>query len=194
METPWTVLIDGEILSVEKISCLEFQTDEILDKIKKKTTKFLQRESKRKLNLFSTELFGEEFLENRVINHSVRFIDPLIGFGVFAEEKIPALSFVGEYLGIVRKRDKSQEIENPYIFRYLRCGLFTPLVIDAQQKGNFTRYINHSEYPNLSSRWIVVDGVYHIVFIANRCIEKGEQLTYNYGFGYWYNRAKPLEL
>jgi SET domain-containing protein len=65
-------------------------------------------------------------------------------------------------------------------------------VIDAEEKGNFTRFINHSDEPNLTSRWIVVDGIYHVILFANQLIPKGTQLTYDYGPNYWSQRPGPL--
>ena len=194
MENPWIVLENGEKKTVECINELVFRFDIYKDKIIKKTSNLLKKENNRKMNRFSTELLGEDFFNNKRIDHSIRFIDHLVGFGVFAEQKIPAFSFIGEYVGEIRKKNKKEDSDNLYVFRYLRVGLFEPLVIDAKYKGNFTRFINHSIRPNLSAKWIVQDGVYHIILVANRAIDKGEQLTYDYGIGYWRRRAKPLEL
>ncbi len=194
MENPWIVVKDGVEKPVLKLDDLEYADPSYPDLIRRKTTSFLRGGSKRKMNLFSCAMFAREFDQKAVKKVSIQYIDSLIGFGVFADERIPALQYVGEYVGVVRKNDKSLDRDNSYIFRYLKVGLFSHLVIDAEEKGNFTRFINHSDEPNLTSRWVVVDGIYHIILFSNRLIDKGAQLTYNYGPGYWSRRAKPLKL
>jgi SET domain-containing protein len=66
-------------------------------------------------------------------------------------------------------------------------------VIDAT-KGNLTRFINHSIHPNLKPIHVFYEGFYHLIFLALRRIEKGTQLSYDYGKNYWYIREKPVEL
>ena len=63
-----------------------------------------------------------------------------------------------------------------------------------KKKGNFTRFLNHSFKPNVSSRGMVIDNLYHVIFFANKKIEKDEQLTYDYGPTYWNTRPYPQEL
>ena len=63
-------------------------------------------------------------------------------------------------------------------------------IIDATFYGNKARYINHSCDPNLKSDKLVVNGETHIIFMANRHIESGEELTFDYQFDY---EAEKLE-
>lgn len=193
MEDAWTVLKDHHKLHVAKIDSLVYESGDLIEKIFKKTKRLLFWKFKRQLNLFSSELILDQFLEKKIPNIAIEYIDSLVGYGVFAQEKIPAFAFLGEYVGLVRKRTPKIDSNNDYIFRYLTVGFFQSLIIDAETMGNFTRFINHSSNPNLSSRFIVHEGQYHIVFITNRRIEKGEQLTYDYGPTYWSGRASPLE-
>ncbi len=121
-------------------------------------------------------------------------VNPLVGYGVFAKKFIPYLSYIGEYAGELRARRGRKDRENDYVFGYM-VGMFgTPWVIDASEKGNFTRFLNHSFDPNISSRGIVVDEIYHVIFFANKSIAIGEQLTYDYGPTYWNRRPYPQEL
>jgi SET domain-containing protein len=64
-------------------------------------------------------------------------------------------------------------------------------VIDATQ-GNLTRFINHSRDPNLQPIHVFYDGFYHLIFIALRKIQQGEELSYDYGQSYWYLRDPPV--
>lgn len=121
-------------------------------------------------------------------------VNALVGFGAYAKKNISYLSYVGEYAGEVRKRRRRTDKQNPYIFGYMVGYFGTPWVIDSKDKGNFTRFINHSFTPNVNSRGIVVDGIYHVIFFANRNIAAGEQLTYDYGPAYWVNKPYPQQI
>ncbi|CAK5115157.1 unnamed protein product [Meloidogyne enterolobii] len=78
------------------------------------------------------------------------------GFGVFAQEKIPAGHFVVEYVGeLVSKEEAegrltSQQHHN-YLFtiREFIGGECRYTFIDGRYKGNISRFINHSCEPNL---------------------------------------------
>ena len=61
-------------------------------------------------------------------------------------------------------------------------------ILDAGRKGNETRFVNHSCEPNcVVEKWHVPqDSESRIVLVANRKINAGEELTYDYnleGFG-----------
>lgn len=126
---------------------------------------------------------------------SIRRIDESIGHGLFAEQMIHSGDYVGEYTGIVRKNDRRYfEPLNNYCYEYpVPDEIGRSYVIDATQ-GNLTRFINHSSDPNLKPVHIFYQGFYHLVFLAIRFIEKGEQLTFDYGQNYWNIRSPPLEL
>lgn len=124
---------------------------------------------------------------------SVRWLNDQVGYGLFAEEEIAKGNYVGEYTGIVRRNDRRYfEPLNNYCYEYpVEDEIGRSFVIDATQ-GNLTRFINHSRKPNLNPIHIYYDGYYHLIFIALCPIQKGEQLSYNYGENYWYLREKPV--
>ena len=122
---------------------------------------------------------------------SLRWIDDRIGWGVFAERDFQALEFITEYSGLVRKRTK-QDCKNAYCFEYpIKAGKISPYVIDAQDMGGISRYVNHSEEPNLTSLSVHLEGFNHIILYSIKPIPKGTQLCYDYGPGYWRARPKP---
>ena len=126
---------------------------------------------------------------------SIRRVSDEVGYGLFAEEVIESGSYVGEYTGIVRKNDVRRYLEplNNYCYEYpVPDSLGRSFVIDATQ-GNLTRFINHSFTPNLRPVHVYHGGFYHLIFLAIKRIELGNQLFYDYGKNYWYLRGVPKE-
>jgi len=126
---------------------------------------------------------------------SIRFLSPAIGYGLFAEEAIAAGAYVGEYTGIVRQNDRTHfEPLNNYCYEYpIPDEIGRSYVIDAT-KGHLTRFINHSFTPNLKPIHVFYDGYFHLIFLTLVPIEKGTQLTFNYGRNYWNLREPPAAL
>lgn len=144
--------------------------------------------------LWLGKYFKEELLKPVVPNVQVRWIDPIIGWGVFALKNFRKMEFIAEYTGIVRKRRKADE-KNAYCFEYLLAsGVRSPYTIDALDQGGISRYLNHSPKANLASALATLNGMSHIIFYTKEPIAKGAQLCYDYGPDYWAKRAAPLVL
>ena len=126
---------------------------------------------------------------------SIRFINKRIGYGVFAEQFFKTGCYVGEYTGVVRENVRVYFVPlNNYCYEYpIADRIGRHFVIDAT-KGNFTRFINHSNKPNLKPAYAFIDGFYHLILLSLRDIQKGEQISYEYGARYWYIRSPPEEL
>lgn len=125
----------------------------------------------------------------------IKWINPVLGYGLFAAADLLERSFVAEYTGMIRQIDKKNPDLNEYCFQYpTKLGSSKYFVIDALDEGNITRFINHSDQPNLQPLWIVNRGVLHLIFIANRFIPKGTELTFDYGPDYWVRRERKLLL
>jgi len=141
------------------------------------------------------EKFARQIQAGELPVVSVRFVNDQVGYGLFAEEEIVEGFFVGEYTGLVRENNRRYfEPLNHYCYEYpVTDAMGRSFVIDATQ-GNLTRFINHSFKPNLKPRYAFLDGFYHCIFIAQRTIAKGTQLTYDYGQSYWYVRSPPQPL
>jgi hypothetical protein len=121
----------------------------------------------------------------------VKWINPVLGYGLFAAVDLPEKSFIGEYTGIVRRIDRAHPNLNAYCFHYpTRFWSLKYFVIDSLHEGNLLRFINHSDQANLQPLWLVNRGVLHLIFIANCAITKGTELTFNYGGDYWIRRKK----
>jgi SET domain-containing protein len=180
--------------SFQYIDALDFISSDLLSKIQKRCEKKLKYRRHASNNRWTVALLGEEIAQKKEALVEIKKVHPLVGSGVFAKERIPPLSMVGEYVGLVRKREPKKDRDNPYVFRYMIGPHEASYVIDAQNKGNFTRFINHSYEPNLISKWAIFEGIGRIVFCARRTIWPGEQLTVDYGPYYWRRRPHPLDL
>jgi hypothetical protein len=141
-----------------------------------------------------------ETCENRLlqkgIKHklSINFISKTKGFGVFANENIKEGAFICEYIGqIVNKETAMTKInlnmikKKPnYVLQirehYEKMTIST--FIDAEEKGNISRFLNHSCEPNLQFDIIRVNHfIPHVGFYAKRDIKQGEELTFCYSDG-----------
>ena len=176
------------------VSELKFDSAQNLKLVLERSEKILLNENIKRKNLWIDSLYGSPFLFKRLPQVYIKWINPLVGYGLFAKEDIPQYSLVGEYTGVVRRRNKKLDFYNDYIFGYVIADQETPFVIDAFEQGNHTRFINHSLDPNLYSTWLIHKGVCHILLVTKFYIKKGEQITLDYGVGFWKKRIDPLIL
>ncbi len=183
-----------EFFDVEYLDRLEFESIDILNKVAKKCQKRLEDKDYYAMNRWTRALYEKEVPKRENQRVAIKWINPFLNYGIFAATDIPELTYIGEYTGVVKKRDRRKNRYNNYAFRYVTGPKETPYMIDAQKKGNFTRFINHSDEPNLTSRWIISGGVTHIIFFSHQFIPKDTQLTYDYGEYYWRSRMSPTLL
>ena len=107
------------------------------------------------------------------------------GRGLFVMEDAQDGEFLIEYVGEVISHILADEREKRYQARGIGCYMFSlndDYIIDATEKGNRSRFINHSCEPNCETRIEVIDGMPRIVIYAKHAIKQGEELTYDYHF------------
>lgn len=140
------------------------------------------------------QLHKQKILTPQIPSIAICWLNASIGYGVFATQNIPAWSFVGEYTGILRRRKILFSSINDYCFRYpVTIWPFKYFTIDSEKHGNFTRFINHSDQPNVESLGVFCDGLYRVIVRTTRTISQGEELCYHYGPLYWKHRQKRDE-
>lgn len=106
-----------------------------------------------------------------------------VGLGLFALNTIEGGTFLGEYTGVVRRRQA--EGDNS-IYGYALPVIEPDLVVCAARYGNLCRLMNHSDEAwNAELLAVHHEGLPHVVCRAVRDIRPGEQVLINYGSAYW---------
>ncbi len=163
-----------------------FESEKILDEVLEQARKAKEQDLIPPEKIWMGIYFDTEIQTGLNPRLSVRHINEEIGFGVFAEQKIPSCSFVGEYTGVVKERRKKLLKDKIYCVRYAswQAGR-RQFILDAEQYGNHTRFINHSAEPNLALHSVYWRGLPRMVFISLKEIPEGTQLSFDYGRSFW---------
>uniref|UniRef100_A0A0D9XGM5 Histone-lysine N-methyltransferase n=1 Tax=Leersia perrieri TaxID=77586 RepID=A0A0D9XGM5_9ORYZ len=136
---------------------------------------------------------GQEYVHYKQLKgwkHLVVYKSGIHGLGLYTSEFIPRGSSVVEYVGeIVRQRvaDKREiEYQSGKRQQYKSACYFFKIdkehIIDATRKGGIARFINHSCQPNCVAKIISVRNTKKVIFFAERHINPGEEITYDYHF------------
>jgi euchromatic histone-lysine N-methyltransferase len=133
---------------------------------------------------------------NRVSQYGIKFKLQIFktkkkGWGVRSHNRIPAGSFVCEYLGeIIDDEQAVKMIDNDqYLFNLgndLNGDVYGNYTINADHYGNVARFINHSCSPNLFCQRVLYDHddgrIPHMMLFAAIDIPKMQELTLDYHY------------
>lgn len=176
---------------VRYLHSLEFANWRVEHYLRKRCAQAYKKGLIEDLTLWLGKLHKREVQEGADIDVTIKWIDERMGYGLFTNCNLPAWHYVGEYAGLLRRRGLFKRDVNDYCFQYPREWISTKaFTIDSEEQGNYTRFINHSDKPNIESRSFFHDGVFHIAFRTIEEIQADQELTYDYGEIYWDNRKK----
>ncbi|NGX56997.1 MAG: hypothetical protein K1060chlam5_01253 [Candidatus Anoxychlamydiales bacterium] len=180
-----------DFLEIEYITNLKFEKFSYFENIKKRCANAAKEGYISKEILWHGIFYEKEISTNTHLDLLIKWINPIKEYGLFASNDLKKRTFIGEYLGLVRKYNKKIDDKNAYCFEYNIGYKKTPYTIDAREKGSLIRFVNHSDKPNISPLAVLHNGIIHIIFRTNRDVKKNEELTYDYGPNYWSRREKP---
>lgn len=106
-----------------------------------------------------------------------------MGHGLFATASIQRGDFILEYTGKRVPTPRADSMTTRYLFEIDR-----EWTIDGESRSNIARYVNHSCEPNCEAD--IRDG--RILIYASRDIERGEELTIDYGDEYFDEFIRPV--
>lgn len=111
------------------------------------------------------------------------------GWGVKTLTGIKSGTFIIEYVGeIVSDAANKKTLQKSEYCLYLEAGL----IIDAQNMGNISRFLNHSCQPNCEIQKWIVNGLPRMAIFANRDISAEEELSFDYNF-HSYNVGQEMK-
>ncbi|XP_008334002.1 lysine methyltransferase 5Ab isoform X2 [Cynoglossus semilaevis] len=111
------------------------------------------------------------------------------GRGVFALKSFSKGEFVVEYHGNllelaeakVREAEYAQDPSTGCYMYYFQYQSRTYCVDATKETSRLGRLVNHSKSGNCQTRLHPIDGSPHLILVASRDIEAGEELLYDYG-------------
>jgi hypothetical protein len=120
------------------------------------------------------------FIHPNISVRHVGLVDGIdVGCGLFADEDLPADTFVGEYVGIVHATSGATQFDDSvqatggeridrlaYTCQFPSCD--NGLGINAAEYGNIIRFANHSVTPNAMLKYICgVGGMMHVICVSS---------------------------
>lgn len=137
--------------------------------------------------------FGKRVHDSYLVDCYVKFIDDELGYGLFANRFIKSGELIGEYTGIISDSAKVKDHSWSWAYPkdiYKIASDLPSISLDAHYDGNALRFANHSDNPNTTMERIFLDGMARTLYVANKDIDKDQQILVSYGQNYWKNRKK----
>ncbi|KAK7383482.1 hypothetical protein VNO78_29161 [Psophocarpus tetragonolobus] len=98
------------------------------------------------------------------------------------------VEYIGEIVGLRVADKREREYQSGRKLQYKSACYFFRIdkehIIDATRKGGIARFVNHSCLPNCVAKVITVRHEKKVIFLAERDIFPGEEITYDYHFNH----------
>lgn len=130
--------------------------------------------------------YRRQLAAGKAVPGRVAPVSDRVGQGLFATAALEKWDLIGEYAGSLTVGWADGPF-NPYLLRY---PFESAYAIDARERGNETRFINHSSArPNVRRVFLFEGGLPRAVFVAAKAVAKGRQLLLDYGRRYRFDGA-----
>lgn len=130
--------------------------------------------------------FVDKIKQNFIAPVAIKLVNQHVGYGVFAKTDIPKGSFIGEFTGEFKRAEECATS----VYFVNCCIPYTrnDYVIDASFVGNEMRFINDGKDNSNCCGWDILgdDLMTHIIILADKNIQSGQQLTMPYHNDYWH--------
>ncbi|GAU95023.1 hypothetical protein RvY_06712 [Ramazzottius varieornatus] len=115
------------------------------------------------------------------------------GWGVRSREVIREGEYIGEYVGMLKRDVPSDVTGGDYVHGLGEKLAGHRVAVDAEQQGNYTRFINHSCDPNVFVAKVAyettIPGLLHLCLFALKEIKAYEEILIDYGYDFWVAKA-----
>ncbi|PKA62451.1 Histone-lysine N-methyltransferase ATX2 [Apostasia shenzhenica] len=137
----------------------------------------------------------KEYIRYKLIKgwkHLLVYKSGIHALGLYTSQFFAQGAMVVEYVGEVVGLRVADKRETEYQSgRQLQCKsacyffrIDTEHIIDATRKGGIARFVNHSCQPNCVAKIISIRNDKKVIFLAERDIYPGEEITYDYHFNH----------
>ncbi|MBI2344762.1 SET domain-containing protein-lysine N-methyltransferase [Candidatus Dependentiae bacterium] len=167
-----------------------------VDMVPAQNSEYFQNNQDRIVSLSSQ--YKKDVINKTLAPMYLKFVSPVIGYGIFAAAPIKKDDFIGVYTGRLRnlhwdKPDFHEDVDYAWYYT-ISDKKNNYMIIDGKYEGNDLRFINHADNPNTKRIDIIVENLFYVCYIACRDIAINEELTVSYGNGYWTSRGITPEI
>ena len=92
------------------------------------------------------------------------------------------IEYVGEVIDLSEFKNRCEKYSEENNEHFYFMALQNDIFIDATNKGNISRFFNHSCDPNCETQKWTVNGELRIGFFTRRPVKANEELTFDYQF------------
>lgn len=145
-----------------------------------------------------SQRYQQDVIKQKLAPMYLKFVSPIVGYGIFAAVPIKEGDFIGVYAGKLRnlhwnEPDFKEDVDYAWYYT-IQNNKNEYMIVDGKYEGNELRFINHANDPNTKRIDIIVENRFYVCYIACKDIKQDEELTVSYGNGYWDSRGIKPEI
>ncbi|KAI8892898.1 hypothetical protein BC833DRAFT_625378 [Globomyces pollinis-pini] len=145
------------------------------------------------------DFFSQESHEEFQREHlGVKWSNLETGFGLYAKKDIPMNTILGFFTGVMQmdidNTDYTWEVYKSQVTLPNGYTRFMDVGIDGRKVGNYLRFINHvGDSCNTKPEYVLFNNQWWVLYITEKNIVTGQELTTNYGSNYFDSRKRIYE-